>query len=99
MEKSIFTPQEIATMSAPNRRTIYQASLEAYIDELHEKLHAKECYPVPADDLKPWKGLNDKTARSLVAGLQHDSTLQKQKLRELERANLALRNVLKGPVD
>ncbi|KZV71298.1 hypothetical protein PENSPDRAFT_578057 [Peniophora sp. CONT] len=85
LEKSIFTPHEIATMGAPNRRTIYQASLEAYVDQLHEKLLANKLFPVPLDDLKPWEGLNNKTARSMVAGLQHDSTLMKQKLKELER--------------
>ena len=52
-----------ATMVAPNRRTIYQASLESYIDELHNKLLAKKLFPVPLEDLKPWEGLNNKTAR------------------------------------
>ena len=50
-------------MGAPNRRTIYQASLEAYVDRLHEKLLAKKLFPVPLDELKPWEGLNNKTAR------------------------------------
>ncbi|VDB99500.1 unnamed protein product [Peniophora sp. CBMAI 1063] len=99
MERSIFTSQEIKTKPASHRRTIYQASLEAYINELHEKLYAKGCYPIPLENLVPWEGLSNKTAKGLLAGLQHDSTQKKQKLAEIERANLALRDVLKGPVD
>ncbi|KAG6850496.1 hypothetical protein H0H93_012497 [Arthromyces matolae] len=39
LEKSLFTPFEISTIGAPQRRTIYIASLEAHIDKLHDQLH------------------------------------------------------------
>ncbi|KAF8560415.1 hypothetical protein BDR04DRAFT_994622, partial [Suillus decipiens] len=38
LEKQLFSPQELSTMGAPHRRTIYIASLEAHIDRLHNQL-------------------------------------------------------------
>ncbi|KAI9460872.1 hypothetical protein BJY52DRAFT_1211237 [Lactarius psammicola] len=96
LEKSVFTAHEIATMGAPHRRTIYIATLEAHIDRLHQQLLAIGLYPVPFERLEPFKGLNCKTAKSMVAGLQHDSSHIKMKLLELERANHGLRNTLKN---
>ncbi|THH20623.1 hypothetical protein EW146_g774, partial [Bondarzewia mesenterica] len=63
LEKSVFTPQEISTMGAPHRRTIYIASLEAHVDRLHAQLLAMGLYPIPFDKLDPYKGLNSKTAK------------------------------------
>jgi len=95
LEKSVFNAHEIATMGAPHRRTIYIATLEAHIDCLHAQLLAIGLYPVPFERLEPFKGLNCKTAKSMVAGLQHDASHVKMKLLELERANHGLRNTLK----
>ncbi|KAI0257551.1 hypothetical protein BJV78DRAFT_44541 [Lactifluus subvellereus] len=86
LEKSVFSAHEIATMGAPHRRTIYIATLEAHIDRLHSQLLAIGLYPVPFERLEPFKGLNCKTAKSMVAGLQHDASHIKMKLLELERA-------------
>ncbi|KAG6381230.1 hypothetical protein JVT61DRAFT_5634 [Boletus reticuloceps] len=44
--------------------------------------------------LDPYRGLNSKTAKSMVAGLQHDATHVKLKLLELERSNTNLRKLL-----
>ncbi|EKM61184.1 uncharacterized protein PHACADRAFT_57340, partial [Phanerochaete carnosa HHB-10118-sp] len=38
LEKSLFTPEEIASLGAPIRRAIYTASLENHIDQLHGQL-------------------------------------------------------------
>ncbi|ETW87276.1 hypothetical protein HETIRDRAFT_247266, partial [Heterobasidion irregulare TC 32-1] len=86
LEKSVFSPQEISTMGAPHRRTIYIASLEAHVDRLHGQLLAMGLYPIPFDKLEPYKGLNSKTAKSMVSGLQHDTSHVRTKLLELERA-------------
>ncbi|KAI0002019.1 hypothetical protein BJV77DRAFT_970726 [Russula vinacea] len=94
LEKSVFSAHEIDDGS-PHRRTIYIATLEAHIDCLHAQLLAIGLYPVPFDRLEPFKGLNCKTAKSMVAGLQHDASHVKMKLLELERANHGLRNILK----
>ena len=63
LEKSLFTPDEIATLGAQNRRTIYTASLENHIDELHAQCLELGLYPVPFDALAFYKGLNSKTAK------------------------------------
>ncbi|KAG2023416.1 hypothetical protein CC2G_001072 [Coprinopsis cinerea AmutBmut pab1-1] len=94
LEKSIFTPYEISTLGAPHRRVIYMASLESHIDELHAQLLSIGYYPVPFSALEQFKGLNSKTAKSMVAGLQHDVSLSKLKLLELERANADLQTIL-----
>ncbi|KAG1743506.1 hypothetical protein EDB19DRAFT_1964547 [Suillus lakei] len=41
-------------------------------------------YPIPFKRLEPYHSLNSKTAKSMVAGLQHDATQTKLKLLELE---------------
>ncbi|KIJ68375.1 hypothetical protein HYDPIDRAFT_56443, partial [Hydnomerulius pinastri MD-312] len=86
LEKQLFSPQELLTMGAPHRRTIYIASLEAHIDRLHNQLLGIGLYPIPFERLEPYRGLNSKTAKSMVAGLQHDATHTKLKLLELERS-------------
>lgn len=63
LEKSVFTPEEIATLGAPNRRAIYTASLEYHIDQLHNQLLSLGLYPVPMESLEPYRGLNSKTAK------------------------------------
>ncbi|KAG2366598.1 hypothetical protein BDR07DRAFT_463491 [Suillus spraguei] len=85
LEKQLFSPQELSTMGAPHRRTIYIASLEAHIDRLHNQLLGIGLYPIPFQRLEPYRGLNSKTAKSMVAGLQHDATHTKLKLLELEQ--------------
>ncbi|PPQ64430.1 hypothetical protein CVT26_002137 [Gymnopilus dilepis] len=87
LEKLIFTPYELSTVGAPQRRTVYITSLEAHIDRLHAQLEELDFWPVSQEDLEPFKGLNSKTAKSMVAGLQYDASLSRLKLLELERAN------------
>ncbi|KAI0830668.1 hypothetical protein BC628DRAFT_1416192 [Trametes gibbosa] len=87
LEKMLFTPQEISTMGAPHRRTIYTASLEAHVDLLHEQFMNLPDFPVRPEQLEPYIGLNSKTAKSMVSGLHHDVTELKLKIREVERAN------------
>lgn len=94
LEKQLFSPQELSTMGAPHRRTIYIASLEAHIDRLHNHLLGFGLYPVPFSRLEPYRGLNSKTAKSMVSGLQHDATQSKLKLLELDRSNADLRKLL-----
>jgi len=94
LEKSLFSPFELSTLGAPNRRTIYIASLEAHVDRLHSQLLDLGFWPVAFSELDPFKGLNSKTAKSMVAGLQHDASLSKLKLLELERATTDLTKFL-----
>ncbi|KAF8807474.1 hypothetical protein BYT27DRAFT_7189544 [Phlegmacium glaucopus] len=94
LEKSLFNPFELSTVGAPNRRTIYIASLEAHVDRLHSQLLELGFWPVAFSELDPFKGLNSKTAKSMVAGLQHDASVSKLKLLELERANADLTKFL-----
>ena len=63
LEKSLFTPEEIATLGAPNRRAIYTASLENHVDRLHNQLLELGLYPVAFETLEPYRGLNSKTAK------------------------------------
>ncbi|KAF9270280.1 hypothetical protein L218DRAFT_952445 [Marasmius fiardii PR-910] len=87
LEKHIFTPYELSTLGAPHRRAIYLTSLEAHIDELHTQLIGLGYWPVAFDQLERYKGLNSKTAKSMVAGRQHEATLARLKILELQRAN------------
>ncbi|KAF9456196.1 hypothetical protein BDZ94DRAFT_1229975 [Collybia nuda] len=96
LEKSLFSPYELSTIGAPQRRTIYMSSLEAHIDQLHAQLLSIGFWPVAFEKLDPFRGLNSKTAKSMVAGLQHDASVAKIKLLELERSNEGLSNALKG---
>ncbi|PSR76256.1 hypothetical protein PHLCEN_2v8573 [Hermanssonia centrifuga] len=86
LEKSLFTPDELANVSAPLRRTMYISSLEAHVDELHAQLLSLELYPVPFEKLEPYHGMNSKTAKSMVAGLYKDAAEMKTKLLELKRS-------------
>ncbi|EIM92974.1 uncharacterized protein STEHIDRAFT_90387 [Stereum hirsutum FP-91666 SS1] len=90
LERYVFTPEETACMKAPQRRPIYIASLEAHIDALHAELLKVNLAPVNLQDVDLWAGLNSKIAKSLVAGLQQDTSQMKSRLRELERANYRL---------
>lgn len=58
LEKSVFTPEEIATLGAQARRTMYTASLEAHVDKLHEQLRAIGLTPIAPERLEPYYGLN-----------------------------------------
>ena len=69
LEKSLFTPDELASIGAPQRRTIYIASLEAHIDQLHARLLELGLYPVAFETLEPYHGLNSKTAKVGDSGL------------------------------
>ncbi|TFK87909.1 hypothetical protein K466DRAFT_490026, partial [Polyporus arcularius HHB13444] len=86
LEKSIFTAKEISASSSPHRRKVYVESLEAHIDRLHEQLLGYALAPVPPQSLEPYRGLNGKTAKSMVCGLQYDTEEINLKLLELERA-------------
>ncbi|KIP12442.1 hypothetical protein PHLGIDRAFT_38524, partial [Phlebiopsis gigantea 11061_1 CR5-6] len=86
LEKSLFTPEEIANMGAPNRRAIYTASLEHHIDRLHAQMLVLGIYPVPLKALDQYRGMNSKTAKSMVAGLHKDACDLKTQRMELERA-------------
>ncbi|KJA29165.1 hypothetical protein HYPSUDRAFT_93392, partial [Hypholoma sublateritium FD-334 SS-4] len=86
LEKSIFDPTQLSSIGAPQRRKIYTASLEAHIDRLHAQLLDLGWWPVAFETLDPFKGLNSKTAKSMVSGLQHDASVSKLKLLEMERA-------------
>ncbi|KII93227.1 hypothetical protein PLICRDRAFT_49298 [Plicaturopsis crispa FD-325 SS-3] len=97
LEKSLFTPHELSTMGAPHRRTIYMSSLEAHVDRLHAQLLSIGLYPIPFEKLEPFRGLNSKTAKSMIAALQHDDSYTKLKLLELQRANANLRQILERP--
>ncbi|KAI0931957.1 hypothetical protein AcW2_000721 [Taiwanofungus camphoratus] len=97
LEKAIFTPHEISTMSAPHRRTIYTASLEAHIDRLHAQLLGYALFPVPFEKLECFHGLNSKTAKSMVSGLYHDASELRMKILELERSSQGIRNMLSAP--
>ncbi|KAF9015232.1 hypothetical protein BDQ17DRAFT_1340706 [Cyathus striatus] len=96
LEKSLFSPYELSTVGAPQRRRIYISSLEAHIDQLHNQLLGMGYWPVQFSALEPFKGLNSKTAKSMVAGLQYDASIAKLKLLELERANHDLEKLLHG---
>ena len=50
-------------MGAPQRRTIYIASLEAHVDHLHSRMVSIGVYPVDITSLDRFKGLNSKTAK------------------------------------
>ncbi|KJA18099.1 hypothetical protein HYPSUDRAFT_120907, partial [Hypholoma sublateritium FD-334 SS-4] len=86
LEKSIFDPMELSTIGAPQRRKIYTASLEVHIERMHAQLLDLGWWPVAYETLDPFKGLNSKTAKSMVSGLQHDASVFKLKLLETERA-------------
>ncbi|KAJ3976990.1 hypothetical protein EV361DRAFT_1030015 [Lentinula raphanica] len=94
LEKSLFNPFELSSLGAPHRRTIYMASLEAHVDQLHAQLLSLGYWPVSFESLEPFKGLNSKTAKSMVAGLQYDSSQTKLRLLELQRANESLERTL-----
>ncbi|KAF4623472.1 hypothetical protein D9613_001872 [Agrocybe pediades] len=97
LEKLIFSPYELSTVGAPSRRTMYIASLEAHIDHLHQRLEESGLPPpINEAELIPFTGLNCKTAKSMVSGLQHDVSICKLKLLELERTNNDLQKVLSG---
>ena len=63
LEKSLFTPEEIAALGAPNRRAIYTASLENHVEALHVQLRELGIHVVPPHMLEQYRGLNSKTAR------------------------------------
>ncbi|KAF9056238.1 hypothetical protein BJ165DRAFT_493566 [Panaeolus papilionaceus] len=93
-EKAIFSPYELSTINAPNRRKIYISSLEHHIDHMHQILADMGHYPVGEAELDRHVGLNRKTAKSMVSGLFHDSTVYKLQLLELARANGDLQKIL-----
>ncbi|PPR05542.1 hypothetical protein CVT24_003284 [Panaeolus cyanescens] len=93
-EKAIFTPYELSTINAPNRRKVYISSLECHIDYMHNILEGNGHYPVKESEMKQHFGLNRKTAKSMVSGLFHDSSIYKLQLLELARANSDLQRIL-----
>ncbi|KAJ7487672.1 hypothetical protein B0H11DRAFT_2230405 [Mycena galericulata] len=83
------------------RRPIYIASLEAHIDRLHMQLMGlgADFFPVPLKDLNALKGLNTKTCKGMVSGLQHDIWQAHERLLELQRTNEELEAVVYAPCD
>lgn len=53
------------------------------------------CCPVSAAELERFRGLNSKTAKSMVSNLQHEVSVSRLKLLELERANAELECLLR----
>ncbi|KIK71068.1 hypothetical protein GYMLUDRAFT_145447, partial [Collybiopsis luxurians FD-317 M1] len=86
LEKNLFDPYELAALGAPHRRTIYLASLEAHVERLHVELLRLGFWPVSFEQVDSFKGLNSKTAKSMIAGLQYDYSNLELKLMELQRA-------------
>ncbi|KAJ6610064.1 hypothetical protein B0H10DRAFT_1812431 [Mycena sp. CBHHK59/15] len=87
LEKLCSTIRSCATtLGVSNRRPIYQASLEAHIDRLHAFVLNPDFYPVTVAELDQFKGLNTKTCKTMVAGLQHDVTMAHEKLLEMQRS-------------
>ncbi|KAJ7169949.1 hypothetical protein C8R46DRAFT_1217569 [Mycena filopes] len=70
------------------RRPIYISSLEAHIDRLHNQLLGLglQYYPVPLLELDTFIGLNAKTAKGMIAGLEHDLSRARERLLELQVA-------------
>lgn len=87
LEKAIFTSDEICNESAPQRRKVYVSSLEAHVDALHDQLLQLGLWPVPAKELERLRGLNSKTAKSMVAKLHYNVTLTQIKISEYEKLN------------
>lgn len=50
-------------------------SLEAHIDRLHSQLLGLNLYPIPIEDLRPYKGLNCKTAKVISLSTLFDRAL------------------------
>ncbi|KAF8898674.1 hypothetical protein BD779DRAFT_1666474 [Infundibulicybe gibba] len=88
LEKFIFSPYELSTVGASKRRPTYIASLEAHVDRLHDQMFAVVNYP---PELESLRGTHTKTVKSMISGLQHDASVARLKLLELERANEGLR--------
>ncbi|KAI0722576.1 hypothetical protein C8Q76DRAFT_616005 [Earliella scabrosa] len=86
LERRIFSTQEITAIPAPQRRAIYTPALEAHVDRLHDQLLSHALFPVPADALQAYHGLNSTLARSMIAGLQYDISKTRLEILELERA-------------
>ncbi|KAI0723572.1 hypothetical protein C8Q76DRAFT_855800 [Earliella scabrosa] len=86
LEKLIFAPDELLDMRTPYRRTIYTATLEAHIDELHDQLLRRELFPVTAEQLHAYSGLNSTTTKTMLSGLQYDAVQLRVEIIELQRA-------------
>ncbi|KAF9020478.1 hypothetical protein BDZ89DRAFT_958300 [Hymenopellis radicata] len=83
-EEAIFMPEEIAQQTAPQRRKVYLSSLEAHIDALHVQLLSLGFYPIVYADLERYKELNLKTAKSMIATLDHRAISMKRKIEHFE---------------
>ncbi|KAI0094732.1 hypothetical protein BDY19DRAFT_914273 [Irpex rosettiformis] len=86
LEKNVFSTDEIASLTAPARRTIYTASLESHIDKLHNELLRIGRFPASPEQLEPYHGLNSKTAKSMAAGLHSDIVVMRTRLASMRRA-------------
>ncbi|KAK0226195.1 hypothetical protein IW262DRAFT_1360331 [Armillaria fumosa] len=87
LEKAIFTSDEISNESAPQRRKVYVSSLEAHVDALHDQLLQLGLWPVPVKELEQLKGLNSKTAKTMVAKLHYNVGLTQIKISQYEKMN------------
>ncbi|KAI0688941.1 hypothetical protein C8Q76DRAFT_803389 [Earliella scabrosa] len=93
-EKDIFTPMELENMSAVERRAIYVASIEAYVEALLQYLQNIAGSPVTIEELAIYSGLRDVTAKSILAGLQDDIVRVEHELMVLNREICRLEQVL-----
>ncbi|KAJ7103464.1 hypothetical protein B0H15DRAFT_214695 [Mycena belliarum] len=98
LEKPLFTILELTTLGQTQRRPIYIASLEAHIDSLHVQLSGlgPDFHPVNENELLSLKGLNAKTCKAMVAGLQNDIAQAHERLLELQRSNEELEAALRA---
>ncbi|EIW77179.1 hypothetical protein CONPUDRAFT_62316 [Coniophora puteana RWD-64-598 SS2] len=85
-EKRIFSPEDILSISTPDRRVIYFASLEAHVDRVHNRMLELGYFPVLPKRLEPYSGINDKIVKGMVAGLQYEAYQMSLKIRELDRS-------------
>ncbi|KAJ7038128.1 hypothetical protein C8F04DRAFT_1256156 [Mycena alexandri] len=96
LEKPLFSGLELTTLGVPQRRPIYVASLEAHIDRMHTQLLSlgSEYYPVPLPELDSFIGLNSKTCKGMIAGLQNDLAFARDRLLDLQQVNEELESRL-----
>ncbi|KDR81120.1 hypothetical protein GALMADRAFT_136170 [Galerina marginata CBS 339.88] len=86
LEELIFDPRDMSKMTAQLRRPIYISSLEAHVDELHSFMDKFGYSHIMESDLKPFKGLRHKSAKSFLSALQYDISVFKAKISNLDVA-------------
>ncbi|KAK7064168.1 Zinc/cadmium resistance protein [Favolaschia claudopus] len=92
LEKALFNPFELSMLGVSQRRPIYIASLEAYIDRLHAQLEGlgPEFYPIALNEFGRLKGSGVRTSKGQLASLHHEIIQAHKHLLELQRMNEGL---------